>query len=135
MIHLLACKVDNLKKNYLHYLLVHAYQCVLSKKCFLHRVDNVGILKLRNADVEQRIGLAKAKKKSTRARLIFRVMFQKVDGNMQTLQISSNSILCSKFQCCTMPKEKPHIRFKCMARCFYINSSYLVGFCLNKTCT
>lgn len=109
MIHLLACKVDNLKKNYLHYLLVHAYQCVLSKKCFLHRVDNVGILKLRNADVEQRIGLAKAKKKSTRARLIFRVMFQKADGNMQTLQISSNSILCSKSQCCTMPKRETTI--------------------------
>lgn len=66
-------------------------------------VDNVGILKLRNADVEQRIGLAKAKKKSTRARLIFRVMFQKVDGNMQTLQISSNSILC------TQPIGQPEI--------------------------
>lgn len=73
---------------------------------FLHRVDNVGILKLRNADVEQRIGLAKAKKKSTRARLIFRVMFQKADGNMQTLQISSNSILCSKLQCFTMPTKE-----------------------------
>ncbi|XP_061163435.1 nuclear factor of activated T-cells 5-like isoform X2 [Saccostrea echinata] len=66
-------------------------------------VDNVGILKLRNADVEQRIGLAKAKKKSTKARLIFRVMFQKADGNMQTLQISSNSILC------TQPIGQPEI--------------------------
>uniref|UniRef100_A0A3Q3Q9Q4 Nuclear factor of activated T-cells 5 n=1 Tax=Monopterus albus TaxID=43700 RepID=A0A3Q3Q9Q4_MONAL len=36
-------------------------------------VDCVGILKLRNADVEARIGVAGSKKKSTRARLAFRV--------------------------------------------------------------
>jgi hypothetical protein len=29
------------------------------------RIDNVGILKLRNADVENRVGIQKAKKKST----------------------------------------------------------------------
>lgn len=112
MIHLLACKVDNLKKTtYITCLYMHInvfYQKNIFKM-FLHRVDNVGILKLRNADVEQRIGLAKAKKKSTRARLIFRVMFQKADGNMQTLQISSNSILCSKSHCCTMPKRETTI--------------------------
>ena len=56
----------------------------------------MGILKLRNADVEQRIGIAKAKKKSTKARMIFRVNFTKSDGNTQTLQIASHPILCSK---------------------------------------
>nr|AIU40987.1 NFAT protein [Pinctada fucata] len=59
-------------------------------------IDNVGILKLRNADVEQRIGIAKAKKKSTKARMIFRVIFQKADGNLQTLQIASSPILCTQ---------------------------------------
>ncbi|WAR12904.1 NFAT5-like protein [Mya arenaria] len=46
-------------------------------------IDCVGILKLRNADVEQRIGLSKAKKKSTKARMIFRVTFQKPCGSPQ----------------------------------------------------
>lgn len=63
---------------------------------FLFRIDNVGILKLRNADVENRVGIQKAKKKSTKARLIFRVQFQKPDGNIQILQIASRSINCSK---------------------------------------
>ena len=60
-------------------------------------VDCMGILKLRNADVEQRIGLAKSKKKSTSARLIFRVNIPRTDGSLQTLQVSSTPIICSKF--------------------------------------
>ena len=69
-----------------------------TRSCLLtdFSVDCVGILKLRNADVEQRIGIAKAKKKSTKARMIFRVNFTKSDGNTQTLQIASHPILCSK---------------------------------------
>lgn len=59
------------------------------------RVDCVGILKLRNADVEQRIGLAKSKKKSTCARLIFRVNIPKPDGTFHTLQVASSPIICS----------------------------------------
>lgn len=58
-------------------------------------IDCVGILKLRNADVEQRIGIAKAKKKSTKARMIFRVTFQKPCGSPQVLQVASSPILCS----------------------------------------
>jgi len=60
-------------------------------------VDCMGILKLRNADVEQRIGLAKSKKKSTSARLIFRCNVPRSDGSLQTLQIPSTPIICSKF--------------------------------------
>ena len=56
----------------------------------------MGILKLRNADVEQRIGIAKAKKKSTKARMVFRVTFQKPCGSPQVLQVASSTILCSK---------------------------------------
>ena len=60
-------------------------------------VDCMGILKLRNADVEQRIGLAKSKKKSTSARLIFRVHIPRSDGSLQTLQVASSPIICSTF--------------------------------------
>lgn len=59
-------------------------------------VDCVGILKLRNADVEARIGVAGSKKKSTRARLVFRVNIPRPDGSMLTLQTPSSPILCSK---------------------------------------
>ena len=64
---------------------------------FVNRVDCVGILKLRNADVEQRIGIAKSKKKSTVARLVFRVNIPKNESSFHTLQISSTPIVCSMF--------------------------------------
>ncbi|XP_064610407.1 GATA zinc finger domain-containing protein 7-like isoform X2 [Liolophura sinensis] len=60
------------------------------------KIDCVGILKLRNADVEQRMGVAKAKKKSLKARLVFRVSFKCPDGGCQTLQIASHPILCTQ---------------------------------------
>lgn len=69
-------------------------------------VDCVGILKLRNADVEARIGVAGSKKKSTRARLVFRVNIPRPDGSMLTLQTPSSPILCSEsFSSCFSPKE------------------------------
>ncbi|XP_054588106.2 nuclear factor of activated T-cells 5 isoform X5 [Nothobranchius furzeri] len=58
-------------------------------------VDCVGILKLRNADVEARIGVAGSKKKSTRARLVFRVNIPRSDGSVLTLQTPSSPILCN----------------------------------------
>lgn len=58
----------------------------------------MGILKLRNADVEARIGIAGSKKKSTRARLVFRVNITRKDGSTLTLQTPSSPILCSKYQ-------------------------------------
>ncbi|XP_064640101.1 nuclear factor of activated T-cells 5-like isoform X2 [Lineus longissimus] len=66
-------------------------------------IDCVGILKLRNADVEQRIGLAKSKKRSTKARLVFRVCLPKADGSTLTLQVASTPILC------TQPIGQPEI--------------------------
>ncbi|CAL8376095.1 unnamed protein product [Arctogadus glacialis] len=59
-------------------------------------VDCVGILKLRNADVEARIGVAGSKKKSTRARLAFRVNIPQADGSVLTLQTPSSPILCTQ---------------------------------------
>lgn len=60
-------------------------------------MDCVGILKLRNADVEARIGVAGSKKKSTRARLAFRVNIPRPDGSVLTLQTLSSPILCSEY--------------------------------------
>lgn len=57
----------------------------------------MGILKLRNADVEARIGVAGSKKKSTRARLAFRVNISQPDGSVLTLQVASSPILCSEW--------------------------------------
>ncbi|ELT87926.1 hypothetical protein CAPTEDRAFT_175869 [Capitella teleta] len=59
-------------------------------------VDCVGILKLRNADVEQRTKLCRSKKKSTKARMVFRVNVPKGDGFYDTLQIASTPILCTQ---------------------------------------
>lgn len=47
--------------------------------------------------MEQRMGVAKAKKKSLKARLVFRVSFKCPDGGCQTLQIASHPILCSEY--------------------------------------
>uniref|UniRef100_A0A1A8EMX6 Nuclear factor of activated T-cells 5, tonicity-responsive n=1 Tax=Nothobranchius korthausae TaxID=1143690 RepID=A0A1A8EMX6_9TELE len=74
-------------------------------------VDCVGILKLRNADVEARIGVAGSKKKSTRARLVFRVNIPRSDGSVLTLQTPSSPILC------TQPAGLPEILKKSLHSC------------------
>ncbi|XP_061599243.1 nuclear factor of activated T-cells 5 isoform X2 [Cololabis saira] len=74
-------------------------------------VDCVGILKLRNADVEARIGVAGSKKKSTRARLVFRVSIPRSDGSVLTLQTPSSPILC------TQPAGVPEILKKSLHSC------------------
>ncbi|XP_025064961.1 nuclear factor of activated T-cells 5 isoform X3 [Alligator sinensis] len=92
-------------------------------------VDCVGILKLRNADVEARIGLAGSKKKSTRARLVFRVNIPRKDGSTLTLQTPSSPILC------TQPAGVPEILKKSLHSCsvkgeeevFLIGKNFLKG--------
>ncbi|KAK1887867.1 Nuclear factor of activated T-cells 5 [Dissostichus eleginoides] len=92
-------------------------------------VDRVGILKLRNADVEARIGLAGSKKKSTRARLAFRVNIPQPDGSVLTLQVTSSPILC------TQPAGVPEILKKSLHSCsarggdevFIIGKNFLKG--------
>ncbi|XP_042617017.1 nuclear factor of activated T-cells 5 isoform X2 [Cyprinus carpio] len=92
-------------------------------------VDCVGILKLRNADVEARIGVAGSKKKSTRARLVFRVNIPRPDGSVLTLQTSSSPILC------TQPAGVPEILKKSLHSCsvnggsevFIIGKNFLKG--------
>ncbi|XP_061532552.1 nuclear factor of activated T-cells 5-like isoform X2 [Phycodurus eques] len=92
-------------------------------------VDCVGILKLRNADVEARIGVAGSKKKSTRARLAFRVNIPQTDGSVLTLQVPSSPILC------TQPAGVPEILKKSLHCCsvrggeevFIIGKNFLKG--------
>ncbi|XP_041123371.1 nuclear factor of activated T-cells 5-like isoform X2 [Polyodon spathula] len=92
-------------------------------------VDCVGILKLRNADVEARIGVAGSKKKSTRARLVFRVSISRPDGSILTLQTPSSPILC------TQPAGAPEILKKSLHSCsvmggeevFLIGKNFLKG--------
>ncbi|KAG8454437.1 hypothetical protein GDO86_000890 [Hymenochirus boettgeri] len=92
-------------------------------------VDCVGILKLRNADVEARIGVAGSKKKSTRARLVFRVNITHEDGSILTLQTLSSPILC------TQPAGVPEILKKSLHSCsvkgeeevFLIGKNFLKG--------
>ncbi|XP_048726655.1 nuclear factor of activated T-cells 5 isoform X5 [Lepidochelys kempii] len=92
-------------------------------------VDCVGILKLRNADVEARIGIAGSKKKSTRARLVFRVNLTRKDGSTLTLQTPSSPILC------TQPAGVPEILKKSLHSCsvkgeeevFLIGKNFLKG--------
>uniref|UniRef100_A0A3P8RDU2 Nuclear factor of activated T-cells 5 n=1 Tax=Astatotilapia calliptera TaxID=8154 RepID=A0A3P8RDU2_ASTCA len=92
-------------------------------------VDCVGILKLRNADVEARIGVAGSKKKSTRARLAFRVSIPQPDGSTLTLQVPSSPILC------TQPAGVPEILRKSLHSCsvkggeevFIIGKNFLKG--------
>ncbi|XP_066525747.1 nuclear factor of activated T-cells 5a isoform X2 [Hoplias malabaricus] len=92
-------------------------------------VDCVGILKLRNADVEARIGVAGSKKKSTRARLAFRVNIPRPDNSVLTLQTTSSPILC------TQPAGVPEILKKSLHSCpvtggeevFIIGKNFLKG--------
>ncbi|XP_077597971.1 nuclear factor of activated T-cells 5a isoform X2 [Stigmatopora nigra] len=92
-------------------------------------VDCVGILKLRNADVEARIGVPGSKKKSTRARLAFRVNVPQTDGSHFTLQVLSSPILC------TQPAGVPEILKKSLHCCsvkggeevFIIGKNFLKG--------
>ncbi|XP_078457945.1 nuclear factor of activated T-cells 5 isoform X2 [Lampetra planeri] len=92
-------------------------------------VDCVGILKLRNADVEARIGPVRSKKKSTRVRLVFRVTIPRPDGPALTLQACSTPILC------TQPAGTPEILKKSLHSCspqggeelFIIGKNFLKG--------
>ncbi|CAG5118372.1 unnamed protein product, partial [Candidula unifasciata] len=78
------------------------------------KLDCIGILKLRNADVEGRIGPKRArdkKKTNTRARLVMRCSFEKSDGRQYFLQVASNPIVC------TQPVGQPEISRMSLTEC------------------
>lgn len=72
-------------------------------KDMLVTCDCVGILKERNVDVEHRFPQeanllqGRSKKKSTRCRMVFRTPITNTDGTIETLQVCSQPIVCSKF--------------------------------------
>ncbi|KAG7283713.1 hypothetical protein CRUP_034337 [Coryphaenoides rupestris] len=74
-------------------------------------IEGTTVIELRNADVEARIGVAGSKKKSTRARLVFRVNVPGPDGSLLTLQALSSPILC------TQPAGLPEILKKSLHSC------------------
>ena len=101
MLHILSAEVRTLNEKYSW---ISLYKITINLSIeyvfgLFYSLDCVGILKLRNADVEKRIGPSKAKakkKNSTKARLVFRCTLRKPDGNFFTLQAASTPILCSE---------------------------------------
>lgn len=61
----------------------------------------MGILKERNVDVEHRFNTAvsRGRKKSTKCRLVFRTFVTLPSGVVETLQVVSQPIACSKYLC------------------------------------
>lgn len=56
----------------------------------------MGILKLRNADIELRNGETDIGRKNTRVRLVFRVHIPQPGGQLLSLQVASDPIECCK---------------------------------------
>lgn len=56
----------------------------------------MGILKLRNADIELRNGETDIGRKNTRVRLVFRVHIPQPGGQLVSLQVASDPIECCK---------------------------------------
>ncbi|KAK9511055.1 hypothetical protein O3M35_005702 [Rhynocoris fuscipes] len=76
--------------------------------------DCVGILKERNVDVEHRFpeeSSGRGKKKSTRCRMVFRTVITNDDNTTETLQVTSQPIIC------TQPPGVPEICKKSLNSC------------------
>ncbi|XP_024084318.1 nuclear factor of activated T-cells 5 isoform X2 [Cimex lectularius] len=76
--------------------------------------DCVGILKERNVDVEHRFpeeSSGRSKKKSTRCRMVFRTVITNDDNIPETLQVTSQPIIC------TQPPGVPEICKKSLSSC------------------
>lgn len=71
---------------------------MFTQTCVLppYRIDCVGILKLRNADIELRKGETDVGRKNTRVRLVFRVHVPQPGGQHVSLQVASHPIECCK---------------------------------------
>lgn len=89
-----------------------------------HSIDCVGILKLRNADIELRNGETDIGRKNTRVRLVFRVHIPQPGGQITSLQVASEPI-----ECC-----KETFIFNIVELKFYLNLFMLlfVSVCVNK---
>ncbi|XP_061746025.1 nuclear factor of activated T-cells, cytoplasmic 2-like [Nerophis ophidion] len=66
-------------------------------------IDCVGILKLRNVDIELRYGETNMGRKNTRVRLVFRVHLPQPGGQLVSLQVASQPIECSQHSAQEIP--------------------------------
>lgn len=73
-------------------------QLLLFQTCCLAsgRIDCAGILKLRNADIEQKSNETDIGRKNTRVRLVFRVHIPQPGDQLLSLQVASDPIECCK---------------------------------------
>ncbi|XP_053171734.1 nuclear factor of activated T-cells, cytoplasmic 2 [Scomber japonicus] len=79
-------------------------------------IDCVGILKLRNADIELRNGETDIGRKNTRVRLVFRVHIPQPGGQYLSLQAASHAIECSQRSAQELPAVERQDLDRCSVR-------------------
>ncbi|AWP02483.1 putative nuclear factor of activated T-cells cytoplasmic 2-like [Scophthalmus maximus] len=84
-------------------------------------IDCVGILKLRNADIELRNGETDIGRKNTRVRLVFRVHIPS-GGQLVSLQVASDPIECSQ----RSAQELPSVERQDLDRCSVLGGQQMV---------
>ncbi|GAA6216767.1 nuclear factor of activated T-cells, cytoplasmic 2-like [Lates japonicus] len=85
-------------------------------------IDCVGILKLRNADIELRNGETDIGRKNTRVRLVFRVHIPQPGGQLVSLQVASDPIECSQ----RSAQELPAVERQDLDRCSVLGGQQMV---------
>ncbi|XP_042360980.1 nuclear factor of activated T-cells, cytoplasmic 2-like [Plectropomus leopardus] len=85
-------------------------------------IDCVGILKLRNADIELRNGETDIGRKNTRVRLVFRVHIPQPGGQIVSLQAASHPIECSQ----RSAQELPAVERQDLDRCSVLGGQQMV---------
>ncbi|XP_017264093.1 nuclear factor of activated T-cells, cytoplasmic 2 [Kryptolebias marmoratus] len=85
-------------------------------------IDSVGILKLRNADIELRNGETDIGRKNTRVRLVFRVHIPEPGGHLVSLQVASHPIECSQ----RSAQELPAVERQDLDRCSVLGGQQMV---------
>ncbi|XP_029286549.1 nuclear factor of activated T-cells, cytoplasmic 2 [Cottoperca gobio] len=85
-------------------------------------IDCVGILKLRNADIELRNGETDIGRKNTRVRLVFRVHIPQPGGQLVSLQAASQPIECSQ----RSAQELPAVERQDLDRCSVLGGQQMV---------
>ncbi|XP_041634300.1 nuclear factor of activated T-cells, cytoplasmic 2 [Cheilinus undulatus] len=85
-------------------------------------IDCVGILKLRNADIELRNGETDIGRKNTRVRLVFRVHIPESGGQLVSLQVASDPIECSQ----RSAQERPAVERQDLDQCSVLGGQQMV---------
>uniref|UniRef100_A0A3Q0SBJ9 RHD domain-containing protein n=1 Tax=Amphilophus citrinellus TaxID=61819 RepID=A0A3Q0SBJ9_AMPCI len=85
-------------------------------------IDCVGILKLRNADIELRNGETDIGRKNTRVRLVFRVHIPQPGGHLVSLQVASHPIECSQ----RSAQELPAVERQDLDQCSVLGGQQMV---------